>query len=81
MSHCYSVGVEIEGKNQDVCTIVPGNDDLAKHVKEMESSGGKPRAPTPEEVDNAIRYHIQNHKESDHETEQLDPELDDMLKE
>jgi hypothetical protein len=69
MSHCYSVGVNVGGAEKEICTLVPGNEDLAKHVKEMEATGGKTREPTNEEVDRAIDFHLNNHSDKDHPAE------------
>lgn len=89
MSHCYSVGVEMGGQERDICTIVPGNEELSKHVHEAEEKKTKPRAPTKEEIDRAIDYHLKQHSDKDHPLgeiaeeevlEETDPEIDDMMK-
>ena len=61
MSHCYSVGVNIDGKEQHVCTLVPGNEGLSRHVRDMERLGQPSRKPTPEEIDRAIKHHQSQH--------------------
>lgn len=70
MSHCYSVGVDINGKNVEVCTIVPGNESLGKDVHDAEAKGTKPRNPTKEEIDRSIEHHLKNHKHEEPPTEQ-----------
>ena len=90
MSHCYSVGVEMNGKQQDICTLVPGNEELAAHVRDAEAKGTKPRAPTQEEINRAIEHSMSKHSDFDHSYEKREPEeikieennkkeLDDML--
>jgi len=77
MSHCYSVGVNIDGKEQEVCTIVPGNEDLGKHVYEAEKNKTKPRNPTKEEINRAIEYHFKNHKHEEKSELEI-PQQDEM---
>jgi hypothetical protein len=57
MSHCYSIGVRIEGKEKEICLVVPKN----KRIKEELDKDKAPK-PTPQEVDNAIEYHLNLHK-------------------
>lgn len=80
MSHCYSVGVDIDGKRRDICTLVPGNEDLSKNVREAEKKQTKPRAPTKDEINRSIDYYFKQHNDKQHPNS--DPnkkELDDML--
>jgi len=56
MSHCYSVGVNINGEEREVCTThVPGNEGLSRDIEL-----GKPRKPTKDEVNRAIDYWKKN---------------------
>lgn len=79
MSHCYSVTVDINGKEHEICTLVPGNEDLSKHVHEAETKQTKPRAPSKEEVDRSIDFYMKQHKESQHPKTSNDTELEDMM--
>ena len=60
MSHCYSVGVNINGEEKEVCTVVPGNEDLAKDVE-----AGKQPKVTKEHIDRAIKYYLEHTHEED----------------
>lgn len=66
MSHCFSVGVTIDGENRDICSLVPGNEDLARRVRDMESGKGEKPKPSDEEVRRAIEYHLNQHRPKDH---------------
>ena len=57
MAHCYSVGVEIDGKEEEICTThVPGNEALKRDIEVAEKGTGTGRAPTKEEVDRAVEF-------------------------
>lgn len=56
MPHCLSVTVDIDGRTQTICTIVPGNDALKREVESAEQAGQHPRAPTDAEVGRAVDY-------------------------
>ena len=58
MAHYYSVTVDIEGKTQTICSIVPGNEELAKHVQMAQDQGIQPRGPTTEEIRRAADYFV-----------------------
>ena len=81
MSHCYSVGVKINGVEKEICTLVPGNEDLTKHVRESETKKTKPRAPTKEEVDRSIDFYLNKHEDSQHPMDENKKELEDMMAE
>lgn len=78
MSHCYSVGVNLNGKEREVCTIVPGNEDLSKEVHDAKAKGIKPRTPTKEEIDRAIEHHLKhNHNEDTEQQKEMKDVLED----
>lgn len=79
MSHCYSVSVEINGKEREICTLVPGNEDLSKHVREMEQKKKEPRKPTEEEINRSIDFYMNQHKDSQHPDDDNKKELNDMM--
>ncbi len=56
MSHKYTVSVDIDGKRVTIPTIVPGNEALGRDVRSSEKQRSKPRAPTKQEVDRAVRH-------------------------
>lgn len=60
MSHCYSVTIDIDGSDTEICTIVPGNESLKKDVE-----AGKSPIPTKEEIRRAINYHLKDHTHTD----------------
>ena len=66
MSHCYSMGVNIDGAEKEICTLVPGNEDLAKRVRDAEQAGGAKPKVSPEEVSRAVDFHLKRHREADH---------------
>ena len=50
MSHCYSVGVNIDGQEQEICTThVPGNETLARDIEER-----GPRPLTQDEIKRSV---------------------------
>jgi hypothetical protein len=52
MAHCYSITVEIDGKEHEICTThVPGNEQLARDI-----AAGRTRKPTAEETQRAVDY-------------------------
>lgn len=61
MAHCYTVGIEVKGKQREICTLVPGNEDLAKDVAEAQRLGKPPRNPTTEEIDRALDAYFAQH--------------------
>ena len=60
MSHCYSVGVQINGKETEVCTVVPGNEDIEKEIH----AGRKPQI-TNEHIDRAVQHYLKHKHEED----------------
>lgn len=68
MSHCLSVGVSIGDKAVEICTLVPGNEDLSRRVHDAEKQGGASPTPSKDEVQRAIDYHLGRHSEKDHPT-------------
>jgi len=80
MSHCYSIGVNVDGKDQEVCSIVPGNEELAAKVKAAEKVGGPKPEVSPEEVQRAVQYHFKRHKPDEH-PKGTDDNLVDQLNE
>lgn len=66
MSHCYSIGVNINGTEKDICTLVPGNEDLAKRVRDAKKVGGSKPEVSAEEASRALDFHLKRHREADH---------------
>ena len=66
MPHCYSIGMNIGGSEKEICMLVPGNEDLAKRVRDAESSGGAKPDVSAEETSRAVDFHLKRHKEADH---------------
>lgn len=79
MSHCYSVGVNINGKEIEVCTLVPGNEDLSKNVHDAEKKKTKPRNPTKEEIDRSIEFYLKKHNNAEHPMADEQDHMKDML--
>lgn len=59
MSHCHSVAVQIEGRPQILCTLVPGNRSLAREVEAAQLNGTLARVPTQNEVRRAVECFLQ----------------------
>ena len=79
MSHCYSIGMNIDGTEREICTLVPGNEDLAKRVRDAEASGGAKPKVSSEEASRAVDFHLKRHKAADHP--KLPTGMIDMMRE
>ena len=60
MAHCHSVHVEINGRNVEICTVVPGNEDIHRDLKE-----GKEPKVTREHVDRAVDHYLKHQHDED----------------
>jgi len=58
MAHKFTAGVQIDGKETQIPTIVPGNEGLKYAVEKAQKGGSKPRSPTKDEVDRAVRHFL-----------------------
>ena len=66
MSHCYSIGVKVGGVETQVCTLVPGNEDLAERVRKAEDGKGAKPTPSGAELKRAVEFYQKFHLPSHH---------------
>lgn len=57
MAHCWSVTVDLDGRERKICTThVPGNEALSRDI-----DAGRPRRPTDEEIARAVEWWRRTH--------------------
>ena len=66
VSHCYSVGTKISGVETTICTLVPGNEDLAERVRKAEDGKGAKPTPSGAEMKRAVEFYQKFHLPSHH---------------